>query len=108
MLRMQRTLAATELLLLAPASLFMTALLVRQWGPLDLEPAHTAHAIAMWYAGRQWTLPVLLVALPLAALVFGGFALKQGESTRATRILIVMAMGIATAILLRVGVHLLG
>ena len=49
----------------------MTALFVRGLQPLHDEPARTAHQIAMWYAGRQWTLPVLLIALPLIALVTG-------------------------------------
>ena len=35
------------------------------------EPAQTAQRIVMWYAARQWTLWVLLIALPFAVLVIG-------------------------------------
>jgi hypothetical protein len=68
---MTRLMAATELLLISPAALFMTALFVRGLQPLHDEPARTAHQIAMWYAGRQWTLWALLIVLPLIALATG-------------------------------------
>ncbi|MEA2559242.1 MAG: hypothetical protein QOH06_746 [Acidobacteriota bacterium] len=68
---MKRIIAATELLLISPAALFMTALFVRKLGPLQDEPARTAHEVAMWYAGRQWTLWALLIVLPLIAVVTG-------------------------------------
>ena len=67
----KRAIAATELLLIFPAALFMTALFVRNLQPQQYEPAHTAQQIVMWYAGRQWTLWVLLIALPFAVLVTG-------------------------------------
>jgi len=63
-----RAIAALELLLIFPAGLFKTALVVRQ---LQFEPAHTAQQIVLWYAVRPWTLWVLLIALPLAALATG-------------------------------------
>ena len=49
----------------------MTALVVRNLQPLQYEPACTAQRIVMWYAGRQWTLWVLLIALPFVVLVAG-------------------------------------
>jgi len=67
-----RIVAVLELLLLFPAALFMTALVVRELQPLQTEPAHSAQQLVMWYAARMWTLWVLLLALPLAALVTGG------------------------------------
>jgi len=67
----KRAIATTELLLILPAALFMTALVVRTLRPLADEPARTAQRIVMWYAERQWTLWVLLIALPLAVLVTG-------------------------------------
>lgn len=67
----RRTLAALELLLISPAALFMTALLVRSLQPRQYEPARTAQLIVTWYAVRPWTLWVLLVALPLAVLATG-------------------------------------
>ena len=67
----KRAITATQLLLIFPAALFMAALFVRNLQPQQYEPAHTAQQIVMWYAGRQWTLWVLLIALPLAVLVIG-------------------------------------
>ena len=67
----RRTIAATQALLIFPAILFMGALIGRQLSPLQHEPAYTAQRIVMWYAGRMWTLWVLLITLPLAVLVTG-------------------------------------
>jgi hypothetical protein len=75
----KRLLATTELLLISPAVLFMTALFMRKMGPLQYEPAHTADQIAMWYAGRQWTLWALLIVLPLVVLVTGCATLLRGR-----------------------------
>ncbi len=72
-----RILAAVELALLSPAALFMAALVVRKLNSVQYEPAYTAQQIVMWYAGRMWTLWVLLVALPFAALAFGCAVLKH-------------------------------
>jgi hypothetical protein len=73
-----RFIAALELLLIFPAALFMTALVARELRPLQYEPAHTAQQIVMWYAGRMWTLWVLLLALPFAVLVTGCATLLRG------------------------------
>lgn len=70
----KRVLAAVEFILISPAVLFMTALMVRSLTPLELEPAHTAQRIVMWYAARMWTLWVLLLALP-------GIVLSTGLAT---------------------------
>ena len=67
----KRAIATTELLLISPAALFMTALFVRNLQPLQYEPARTAQQVVMWYARRQWTLWVLLIAMPLGVLVIG-------------------------------------
>src|SRR5688572_7969538 len=75
--------AATELLLISPAALFMSALFVRNLRPLQEEPARTAHEIAMWYAGRQWTLWALLIVLPLIALVTGCATLLRNRNHEA-------------------------
>jgi hypothetical protein len=71
-----RLIAVLQLVLIFPASLFMTALVVRNFGPLQYEPAHAAHQLVMWYAGRLWTLWVLLFALPCVVLVVGFAALR--------------------------------
>ena len=68
----KRTIAATELLLILSAALFMTALFVRNLQPLQYQPAHTAERIVTWYAVRpRIGLWGLLIALPLAVLVTG-------------------------------------
>ena len=75
---------ATELLLIFPAGLFMAALFVRNLQPQQLEPAHTAQQIVMWYAARPHIgLWILLIALPLAVLVTGGATLSHRWSREA-------------------------
>jgi len=76
----KRALAAAQLLLMFPAILFMDALVVRQLSPLQHEPAHTAHRIVVWYAGRMWTLWALLITLPLVVLVTGCVTLLRSWS----------------------------
>jgi hypothetical protein len=66
-----RIIATIQLVLIFPAALFMTALVLRSLQPLQYEPAHSAQQVVMWYAGRMWTLWILLLALPLAVLVTG-------------------------------------
>ena len=72
-----RLIAAAQLVLLFPAALFMAALVVRELGPLQHEPAHSAQQLVMWYAARMWTLWVLLLALPMMALISGGATLLR-------------------------------
>jgi heme/copper-type cytochrome/quinol oxidase subunit 2 len=67
----RRVIAATQALLIFPASLFMGALILRQMSPLQHEPAYTSQQIVTWYSGRMWTLWVLLITLPLAVVVTG-------------------------------------
>ncbi len=67
----ERLVAASQVLLIFPAILFMGSLVVRNLSPLQNEPAHTAQQIVTWYAGRLWTLWALLIALPLGVLVTG-------------------------------------
>jgi ABC-type Fe3+ transport system permease subunit len=76
---LKRAIAATELLLIFPAALFMTALFLREIQPEQFEPAHTAKLIVSWYAaGPVWlTLWILLMSMPLAVLVIGGATLLR-------------------------------
>lgn len=67
----RRAIAATEVVLLVPAVLFLTAVVARDVPMLGSGTTHLAQQVVAWYAGRLWTLWVLLVALPLAALVVG-------------------------------------
>ncbi len=80
----ERLVAASQLLFICPAILFMGSLVVRNLSPLQNEPAHTAQQIVMWYAGRMWTLWALLIALPLGVLVAGCivFARSWSEGVR--------------------------
>lgn len=69
----KRSIAATELLLVFPAALFMTALFVRNLQPTQYEPAHTARRLVEWFSARPLLgLDVFLIALPLTAFVIGG------------------------------------
>jgi hypothetical protein len=71
-------LAATEVLLVIPAALFMTALVVRSLQPQQYEPAHTAQRIVDWYAARPHLgLWVLLAALPFIVLFTGAITLLR-------------------------------
>lgn len=87
----KRTIAAMELVLIFPATLFMTALFVRNLQPLQYQPAHSAEQIVTWYAVRpRIGLWGLLIALPLAVLVAGCGTLLRGwrdevELRQATR-----------------------
>jgi len=66
-----RVIAFLELVLIFPAALFMTALVLRNLQSLQYEPARSAQHLVMWYAGRIWTLWFLLFGLPLIVLVIG-------------------------------------
>ena len=82
-----RLIAFTELVLIFPAALFMSALLLRGLQPLQYEPALTAQQLVMWYAGRMWTLWVLLVGFPFAVVITGCAALLgrwNGDATAHT------------------------
>jgi hypothetical protein len=73
-------LAAFELLLILPAGLFLTAVLVGAGDRPQYELAHWAQRIVAWYAARMWTLWILLLALPIAAFVTGSGTLMRGWS----------------------------
>jgi ABC-type Fe3+ transport system permease subunit len=75
---MPRFLAALELLLVFPAVLFLTSLVVRSIQPQQFEPAHTAQRIVDWFASSTpiglW---LLLIALPLSVLIIGSATLLR-------------------------------
>lgn len=81
----KRALAALELVLVLPASLFMAALFVRNITPLQQEPARSAQQIVTWFT----SLPVavglwgLLMALPLTVLMVGCAVLLHAWTTDA-------------------------
>ncbi len=70
----RRIVAATELALIFPAALFLTAVVARH-----VQVLQFAQEIVTWYSIRQWTLWVLLIGLPLAAL-FNGCLVLLGNS----------------------------
>jgi hypothetical protein len=71
---------AAGLALLSPAAFFMVALAFRNLLPTQYELALIAQRVVMWYAGRMWTLWVLLLALPFVALTIGCTVLKRDWS----------------------------
>jgi hypothetical protein len=73
-----RPLAAFELLLVAPAALFITALMIRSFLPEQYEPARTAARIVALYASSTHIgLWLLMMALPFIVLVVGCIALVR-------------------------------
>jgi hypothetical protein len=67
-----RSIAAVELLLVAPAALFMSALFVRNLQPNRFEPARSAQQIVNWFAARPHLgLWGLLIGLPCAVMLIG-------------------------------------
>lgn len=70
--------AVLDFALIFPASLFMAALVIRNL-PLH-EMANGAQWIVMWYAGRLWTLWMLLLALPFVVLITGSVTLFAAGS----------------------------
>jgi hypothetical protein len=76
-----RLVALAELLLILPAAIFMIALILRQLPATTLGLNITAQRAVTWYAERQWTLWLLLVALPIATLLVGCATLIQNRQT---------------------------
>ena len=72
-------LASLELLLIFPATLFMTALFARSIQPLQYEPAHSAQQIVNWYAALPHPIGlwIFLMGLPMVVLVTGGAQLLR-------------------------------
>jgi hypothetical protein len=80
----KRTIAATELLLVFPATLFMTALFVRNLQPTQYEPAHSAKLLVEWFSVRPHLgLDVFLLAMPFVVLVIGCATLLRGWRSEA-------------------------
>ena len=73
---MKRALTGAEVVLVFPAGLFFASLFLRNFLPSN-DAANGPQHIVRWYAGHQWTLWILLIALPLSALVAGSATLLQ-------------------------------
>jgi hypothetical protein len=103
----KRGAAAVAGALLLPAVLFMTALIVRRVVPAP--GAGAAEGIVQWYAARMWTLWLLLLAMPAAALAVGAVCLADSW-TRRERLDVVASAAptlTAAAILAIVVLHML-
>ena len=88
--------------MISPAAFFFAALIVRNVTSSHDEPARTAQQVVMWYAGRIWTLWLLLLALPFGALVTGCAALQQnwgyhGSATQFARQTFVITLATVAA-----------
>jgi len=81
----ERIVAACQVFLVVPALLFLVALLARGRQPIQTIVALDAQAIVTWYAARQWTLWLLLIALPAAALIIGFFDLAARSQSSEQR-----------------------
>jgi hypothetical protein len=66
-----RIIAAMQLILIVPAALFMTAVLIGTGNVPKYDLARVAQRIVIWYSGRMWTLWLLLLALPCVVLIAG-------------------------------------
>jgi hypothetical protein len=111
---LRRVIATADLLLIAPAAFFMAALIVRGMLPVASEPAQTADQIVMWYAGRMWTLWLLLLALPIGAFASGLTVLQHTRlpflraiRTDASMLVAAVTTVLAAAILIVVILHML-
>jgi hypothetical protein len=77
----KRIIATTGLLLVLPATLFMTALFVRNLQPAQYEPARTAGRLVEWFSARPFLcLDIFLIALPLAVFVVGSITVLRSWS----------------------------
>lgn len=121
----RRSIAALELVLIFPASLFMLALFMRNVQPPQYEPAQTARHIVDWFAARPHIgLHIFLMALPFAAFIIGctfvvslwrtDLQLRQAAlqtfgavRTNFAPIVIAAATAVAAAILAIVALHAL-
>ncbi|HEY6345937.1 MAG TPA: hypothetical protein VIY49_31000 [Bryobacteraceae bacterium] len=63
--------AVMQLVMLFPATLFLSSVLVAKGDPPQYDLALFAQHIVTWYSTRGWTLFVLLLGLPFAVLVTG-------------------------------------
>jgi hypothetical protein len=104
-----RVIAVIEPVLIFPAVLFMTSLVLRNLQPLQYEPARSAQQLVMWYADRMWTLWVFLLALPITVLVSGMATLryKNRDLLHTSRALLGAITLVAGGILTIVVLHML-
>ena len=73
-----RLVAAFQVALIFPAALFLTTVLIAAGDqPPKYDLARFAQILVTWYSIRAWTLLLLLLTMPFAALVAGGVTLLK-------------------------------
>jgi hypothetical protein len=78
-MNLKRLLAALELTLVFPASLFMAALFLRNVQPEPYEPAQSARRLVDWFSARPFLcLDIFLIAFPLTAFAIGCASVLRG------------------------------
>ena len=94
--------AALEVLLILPGAVFMAAVFMQG----AFAHPRNAEALVTWYGARAWTLWLLLILLPMAALVAGSVTLLRRESLTVLRAhfatFVVTATTVAAAAILAV------
>ena len=66
-----RGVAALQAAFIFPAALFLTSVIVGVGDPPQYELAHVAQRFVASFSAQRWTLEVLLILMPLAALAAG-------------------------------------
>jgi hypothetical protein len=66
-----RGVAVLQAAFIFPAALFLTSVLVGVGDPPQYELAHVAQRFVAWFSGKRWTLEMLLILMPFAALAAG-------------------------------------
>jgi threonine/homoserine/homoserine lactone efflux protein len=97
----KRWLIVAQIALLSPALLFLGAVTIQM-----IHPTRAADQIVMWYAARMWTLWSLLIALPLAVLVSGGWALLRQRRPASNAAIMRVTTAVAGFILVVVALHM--
>ncbi len=104
MMATKRGFLIAQIALLSPALLFLAAVgiqMVHALGP--------AQQIVMLYAGKMWTLWILLIALPLAVLASSWKLLRSSRESTDSRWLLPLSRAVTTTagiILAIVAVHM--
>lgn len=68
---LNRSVAVLQAAFIFPAALFLTSVLVGVGDPPQYELAHVAQRFVASFSGQRWTLEILLILLPFAALAAG-------------------------------------
>lgn len=96
--------------LILPATIFLLAVVLQKLGSASSQPALAAHQFVSLYAGRAWTLWLLLLTLPFLTMLIGGVIIMLPsyilEMPGKARYSIYSTTGIAGVILAIVILHM--